>query len=71
MSAFVGPDGREHEAEVGGTHQHGNDKDDFNGDVVVESDTDVFCAETASATGRHGQGDGIEPWYISDFQCNG
>ena len=37
VGALVGPDGGEHQAEVGGAHQHGCDEDDLYGDVVIES----------------------------------
>jgi hypothetical protein len=34
--AFVGPNCREHQAEIGGTHQHGNAKDSIDDPTVIK-----------------------------------
>ena len=64
--AFVGPNRREHQAEIGGTHQHGNAKDGFDDPTVIKTYTEVFGAEAAGAAGRHSQGSGIKPRHFRE-----
>ena len=69
--AFVGPNGREHEAEVGGTHQHGRDEDDLYGYIVIKAHTGILDAKAAGAACRHAQSERIEPRHLGEFQRNG